>query len=234
MTPEHRQLFHEQGYLVLRQILPSETVRKLSEIIRSMISDARRGKTRIKWADAEQTIPKSHVRGFLDPHSKYKSHDPYFVEWLETDIVPRVEFLLDGKVTCTKLSMLFAGQDSDPSPGWGWHRDGGGRSKGPYTVEALALDVGRSCCFQTPLKPHDNCHRLLPASHDRPLLDHEERIRSERKSPMPGMVRITLQPGDVLFRHAKILHGGSNSDGRERWTFVGNFWKKNVRMAERT
>lgn len=170
-------------------------------------------------------MPASHIRGLRDPHSKYKTYHPYFDEWLETDIRPRVEFLLGGKVACRKFSVLFAGAGSDPSPGWGWHRDGGGRSKGPYTAEALALDARRSCCFQAPLKPHDNCHRLLPCSHERPLTDGEETIRSEKKVPMPGMVRISMKPGDLLFRHAKILHGGSNPEGRERWTFVGNFWK---------
>ena len=218
-------MYHEQGYLVLRQVLPLKRVQKLAEIIQTMISGARQGKDRIKWADCDQSVPKSHVRGFLDPHSKYKTHDPYFVEWLETDILPKVEFLLKGKAKCTDLTMLFAGTDNKPSPGWGWHRDGGGRSRGPYTAESLALDADCSCSFQTPLKPDDTCHRLLPGSHNRTLSELEERIRSEKKVPMPGMVRISLQPGDILFRSAKILHGGGNPEGRERWTFVGHFWK---------
>lgn len=45
---------------------------------------------------------------------------------------------------------------------------------------------------------------------------------------MPGQVTIELEPGDIVYRHAHILHRGWNPDGVLRWTMLSGFWWADV------
>ena len=102
------------------------------------------------------------------------------------------------------LAVLFAG--AGQSVKLGWHRD---------------TDRRQSCSFQAPLRPGDCFHELVPGTHGRPLTAPEAAARVDPQTPMPGAIRIPLEPGDLLLRHAKILHQGHNPQGGERRTLGG-------------
>lgn len=219
MTSQQKQEYHEQGYIILRQALSSKRIDGLTRVVETLISNARQGKVKMKWADPDKVMPDGRVVSLLNPHSKWKVYDPYYVTWLKEDILPLMAFLLEGDSRCTLLSILFHGEGK-VRVREGYHRDHTGN-----TPEEIAQYAKSYCSFQTPLKPNDNCHYLVPGTHNRVLTEEEERIRKSHNLPMPNKVRISLSPGDVLFRHTKILHNGDNPDGRERWTFIGDYKK---------
>jgi hypothetical protein len=218
--------YFDKGYLVLRQALEQDTIKSLDRMIEELIDRAISGRFKMKWLDKERALPRPRVQldGLIDCHSRI--YEPYCGRWLLDEVLPLAESLLGGRASCKSFGMLFHGEETrlEPKDG-GWHRDGGGMSKSPYTTEALAQDALRSCSFHAPLKPEDNFHQLVPGTHVSPS-EREEGDPSHPQIALQELVTIVLNPGDLLFRHAKILHRGFPQARRERRTFVGDFWKR--------
>lgn len=220
ITPEDQNQFRDRGYIIIHNALDSECIYHLTEVVSHLINEALQGRLKMKFADREKGIPTGRLTQLLEPK---RSH-PTIGNWLQTDIAPRIRKLLNVDITCTDLGILFAG--AGQSVKLGWHRDAGGTSMKPDEYHALEQDAERSCSFQAPLKPGDNFHELVPGTHKRLLTPDEAEARIDPKCGMPGAIRIHLEPGDILFRHTKILHRGTNPEGKERWTFVGDYWCK--------
>ena len=218
MTGEDRAHFREQGYLVVRSVLNPDRLAQLSGVVSELIAQALSGKFKLSFADRAN----GHPSGKLERVLGLSPHRAILTEWLASDVAPWVEFLLNQAARCTSLGVLFAG--AGRSVKLGWHRDGGGTDIKPDEQLALDADRLRSCSFQAPLKAGDRFHELVPGTHLRRLNDEESEARVHPGSRMPGAVTIHLEPGDVLFRHAKVLHRGYNPEGIERWTFVGDYW----------
>jgi len=218
MTGEDRAQFCEQGYTVVRSVLKPDRLAQLSEVVSELIAQALGGKFKLRFSDRAKGLPSGRLERVLG----LSPHRTILTEWLASDLAPRVEFLLNQAARCTGLGILFAG--AGQSVKLGWHRDGGGTDIKPDEQQALDADPKRSCSFQTPLKSGDRFHELVPGTHLRRLSDEESEARIRPGSRMPGAITIHLEPGDILFRHAKVLHRGYNPEGIERWTFVGDYW----------
>ena len=206
MTPEQKQTYHQQGYLIVRKLLTADRLRRLSDLIEDLLVQASQGKknVRMKWRDKDRMLPKARVLGFL--HDAKGLYDPYYEEWLNTDIQPWVEFLLGAPTECDELSGLFGGTGK-PWVG-NWHCDKG--------------DQG-SCVVHAPVTYEDHFHQLIPDTHARELTEREREAERDAHLPVPTAVQISLSPGDVLFRYANVLHRGANLEGKHRITFLGEF-----------
>lgn len=225
LTPDLRVQYRREGFLLLRDVFDYETIVSLDQIIQNLIERALAGHLKMKWMDKARALPKPRVQfdGLIDCHSKI--YEPYCHQWLFNEVIPIAKFLLTGKVHCTGFGMLFhgVGYRAEPKNG-GWHRDGGGVSKSPYTAENLGYDALRSCSFHAPLKPQDDFHQLVPGTHiQRSKAEIEDPIRFE--VPKHNVVTLELCPGDLLLRHAKILHRGFPQSSRLRRTYIGDFWR---------
>jgi hypothetical protein len=218
MSPEERRSFATEGYVVLRTAIAPARLAALDQIVSRLIAGALAGKGRIKFADRAQGIPTGKTEHLLE----LPELGPAFSAWLAAEMTPRMAQVLEGKAHCTGLGILFAG--AGKSVKLGWHRDGGGTPAKADEQAALDQDRRRSCSFQAPLRPGDCFHELVPGTHCRPLSALEATARTDPKTPMPGAVAIHLEPGDLLLRHAKILHRGHNPQGVERRTLVGDYW----------
>jgi ectoine hydroxylase-related dioxygenase (phytanoyl-CoA dioxygenase family) len=221
MLESERATFRTHGYVIVRSLIAAERRRALTATVSELIERAAAGKISMKFADAEKRIP---IRGFLfpallDPDLKAR----VFADWLNVEIAPLVKFLLEAEARCTELNMLFAG--GGKSVKLGWHRDAGGSSDDDEDA-AIQRDLLRTCGFLAPLKFTDTFHELVPGSHNRPLTLEEAEARINPKKEMPGAIRISLELGDVLLRHAYSLHRGMNRTGADRWTISGQFWRK--------
>lgn len=223
MTGEDRARFLEQGYVVVRSVLEAGRLAQLSEVVAALIARALDGKFKLRFSDRARGLPSGKLEQVLG----LSPHRAMLEEWLASDVAPRVEGLLNQTARCTGLGLLFAG--AGRSVKLGWHRDGGGADTRPDEQAALDADRFRSCSFQAPLKSGDRFHELVPGTHLRRLSREESAARIHPGSQMPGAVTIHLEPGDMLFRHAKVLHRGNNIEGAERWTFVGDYWCERTR-----
>ena len=49
---------------------------------------------------------------------------------------------------------------------------------------------------------------------------------------LPGLTTLTLQPGDVVYRHTDMLHRGWNPNGELRWTLISSVWAAEMPMLD--
>jgi hypothetical protein len=65
----------------------------------------------------------------------------------------------------------------------------------------------------------DDCFLVIPGSHRRALTAAEwHAVRHDKRAELPGQVRVTLQPGDILYMDAHTLHRGRSAVTGDRLT----------------
>ncbi|MGW0521476.1 phytanoyl-CoA dioxygenase family protein [Crossiella sp. NPDC003009] len=97
-----------------------------------------------------------------------------------------------------------------------WHKDNMETDR--YSPDGRSTHVQFNVCLTD-----DDCFRVVPGSHKRPLTE-EERAQAESKGtgPLPGEKVVRAKAGDVLFMNHHALHRGSGSAGVERRTLHVN------------
>jgi len=102
-----------------------------------------------------------------------------------------------------------------------WHQDGSYWPLEPMEVVTLWLSIDRS-------DRENGCMRVLPATHDRKLIDEDALeqvddglnvlgtgIRPD-ELPLDSAVDVVLEPGDVSVHHPNVIHG-SEGNLSDRW-----------------
>ncbi|MBI1922636.1 phytanoyl-CoA dioxygenase family protein [Candidatus Poribacteria bacterium] len=215
-----RQIFQEQGYLIIRNAFSTDRVQLLADAVNRFLDRALAGEFTVplKWVDKERRIP-ARVGNLLTP----EEYDPILGEWFDADILPIVEAILEAPVRCSWLSLLTSGGGHPYLTIW--HRDYCDVDH-PSEAAVLERDLLRQCSCQAPLLPGDRFLQIVPGSHARPVTKAEvETYRDNPHGNMPGQLTIELEPGDIVFRHAHTLHRGWNPEGKLRQTLLAGFWR---------
>ncbi len=211
--------YQNLGYLILRKAFSPERIRSLREAVERLMDRALAGTCEIRWIDRAQRLPQR--TGHLLHPGKY---DPAFAEWLDRDLAPQIEALLDaGLARHSLFGMLASGGDQPYRQAW--HRDIG-KPGAPDEAEFLRRHHGRFVQFNAPLLPGDRFLNIVPASHLRASTPEEIQASQEgEKARMPGAMEVELEPGDIAYYNANLWHRGWNPEGQKRWTMHCAFWR---------
>jgi hypothetical protein len=228
-TPEQQLKWQEDGFLVARDLIPPGIVQSLVAAIGQIVDRAIAGDFNnppFRWIDEKSRIP--DVVNDLLTRSKYA---PAFGELFDDVTLPFVESLLDAPVRCSWLTLFSSGCSQPYSTPV--HRDNNGLG----TKEEAELNERyrmKQCYFQTPLLPNDSFLHLVPRSHLRMATAGEIAASAcgWDGETLPGLTTITLQPGDVVFRHTNTLHRGWNPKGLPRSTLISSMWRADEPLLE--
>ena len=220
ITPEQKQQYQTEGYLVLRDVVPSAQIQALRAAISDVIDASIAGEIEdLVWIDKEQRLP-SRLSEILRPQMVR----PAFAESLATGpYVAVAGQLLESPVRYSLFGAIGGGggypyiQD--------WHRD-----LVPTEVELPVLERGFPWMVQTnaPLYS-DRYLTIIPGSHLRATTAAESAAyRANPAGDMPEQITVCTEPGDVAFYYPNLWHRGYNPTGEPRFTMHHAFWRADL------
>jgi len=220
ITNSQRQGYASQGYLILRGAFDKTRIQSLRDAIERLIDRALDGKVKIPWIGEPKNRTPERLGHLLNPDR----FDAAYVEWLEADIIPTIESLLQSRVRHSLFGMLAGG--GGKSYLQEWHRDLPNPER--PTDPAIIFDPEPFWFtqFNAPLKPCDRFLQIIPASQTRASTPAEaDAWHRNRQGDMPGQMTVEMEPGDIALYNANLWHRGHNPDGKLRWTMHSAFWR---------
>ncbi len=138
-------------------------------------------------------------------------------------VVNTAEKILDGEVYHYHSKMIM--KDAKVGGAWAWHQDYG------YWYQNGVLFPMLTSAFIAvdPATRENGCMQVLRGSHQMGRIDHvmtgdqagadPERVREAEK--VLELVYVEMEPGDVLFFHANLLHrSDQNKSNNPRWAMI--------------
>jgi len=210
----------EDGYIILRDVVPPATLGPLRDAVERMV-EGRRGRT------SQKPLPNQPPSG-----TWADSRQPWLIFSTDCDSGLAIEFLL-GETTlgvCRQLidaehvavhnmNAICSSDTHDTGPG-SWHRDLGPGEPAPLLgMIANTERHGPSYLQWNVALYEDSILWIVPQSHKRVNNAAEDQQLFENPSvPLPGGMAVELGPGDGdLYTHL-LLHWGSNYTRKIRRT----------------
>ncbi|MCY3863918.1 MAG: phytanoyl-CoA dioxygenase family protein [Chloroflexi bacterium] len=197
LTEDQRQQFRNEGYLIVRNALDADTIKRLIEAgDRLIATDAR--------------VNRYQTSEFYDGFRNCIVMDDAFIPLLTNDVtLPLVIQLLGSNLQLSTSHLIYRHPDPPGTPDTvrrpGWHRDGG-RTEfdlGPDNYPRLGL----KCAFYlTDLsEPSSGVTMLAPGSNR--LTEHIE--IPEGKTDPETAIEPLLNPGDCVIFEYRTWHAGA-------------------------
>ncbi|TFK86138.1 hypothetical protein K466DRAFT_587487 [Polyporus arcularius HHB13444] len=227
MLPSRRQLYEQQGYVVVPNLVTEEHLAELEPACARTIAKTRAGEWTLRRTVGRQFPP----YGDDDPDSWGVQHlmhpdlgESAFARWYTSDaLVDVVKELLgceEEQLQMELFNLLI--NPSAHSFALRWHRDDV-RETASEDQELEALGVWHHGVQWNTALRKDSCLYVVPGSHKFPRTP-EQRAQSCTLDPpkdpmdMPGAVQVTLQPGETVFYNNNILHCATYDNREERIT----------------
>jgi len=214
-----RHAYEEQGFLILCGAFDAARTRSLVDAVERLIDRARAGQANIPWIGDPKDRTPERLSGLLAPDR----FDAAYANWLEEDVLPLIESLLQSPVRHSLFGMLAGGGGKPYDQAW--HHD---LATPDQLHPAVIFDPEPFWFtqFNAPLKPGDRFLQIVPASHNRRATPGEvEAYRRNPQGDMPGQVTVEMEPGDIAFYNANLWHRGYNPRGQLRWTMHAAYWR---------
>ena len=227
----NRTQFMEEGYLVLREVVPTEELDALRESYELMVS-----RQREIWA--RERGPNEPPGGVWEssPQPRLQlGHNP-LAELIDKKTASAVEIwahenmqgvsteLLGEEDAGVTEMMLMCSPVKDCGPA-AWHRDHHPIDTAPLQgyIDDIVETGPRYVQWNLSLYD-DNVLWVIPGSHLRVNTETEnERLLADPRVPLPGAVQTHLNAGDGVVYILPILHWGSNYSRKMRRTIHGGF-----------
>ena len=205
LSDEEIRQFDDKGYLIIRNVLDSDTINKLIEASdQLMASDLQEKRQR-------------NANGLYDGFRNCISIDDAFIPLLAQEtILPVVAQLLGAHLQLMTSHLIYKHPDPPGTPDTarapGWHRDYGSATK---THGNKVPRILLKCAYYLTDLSEPNSGATLVAPGSNHLLD---RITiPEGQTDPEGALEPSLRPGDCLLFENRIWHaGGANLSGRIR------------------
>src|SRR5947207_14871774 len=112
-----RKQYETQGFLIVRQAFSAARIQSLVEAIDRLIDRALAGQLTIPWIGDPQNRTPERLSGLLNPDR----YDAAYAHWLEEDLLPLLESILQSPVRHSLFGMLAGGGGKAYSQAW--HHD---------------------------------------------------------------------------------------------------------------
>jgi hypothetical protein len=195
-----RKEFHEQGFLLLRQVLTEDHRAALERAVdRVYASTSAAGDTRDRGT--------LHMLGFLQ-------HDDLFGELLTHPVTfPYVWGLAGWNIHSHHSHLDVTPPEREPGPlRWGWHQDGYRQNSDPETMNPrvprpmLSLKIGYVLSDLS--ETGRGATKIIPGSHLLNSLERPADPDAPGRDP-EGAVEITADPGDAFLFDRRLWHSRS-------------------------
>ena len=227
-----RDRFLEEGYLILRQVIPPADLRRVRAASERLLE-----KQKAAWR--RERAPGDPPGGEWEASSQPRVMVQDFAGSVDAGCIPGIEIwhheniqgvssellgVADAAVT-EMMIMCSPVRDHGTGGHRGWHRDLYPPFSAP--VQAYAEDIlengPRYVQWNIPLYD-DDVLWVMPGSHNRLNTAEENRLLAgDERVPFPGGVQTDLKAGDGVVYILPILHWGSRYDRTLRRTLHGGF-----------
>ncbi|WP_437227293.1 phytanoyl-CoA dioxygenase family protein [Planctomicrobium sp. SH661] len=207
--------FHELGYAILRNVCEPHLVERMIEVTRfglENLVEPIEFEADLKYPGAPDSTAAAGGKT-VRRLKQALSRDYVFTEWVQHPaIVLRLRQLLGSQIVCP-LAHHNCIMTKEPrfSSDTGWHQDLRYWSFARPDLISVWLALG-------PERKENGCLQLIPGSHRQTYpassFDKELFFRSdlpENEEVLQNRVLAELNPGDVLFFHAKTLHAATRN-----------------------
>lgn len=218
ITPEDRERYFEQGYLIVRNLLSKEQINKTKKAIERQIDRARSGE-----GDGIPGLDKDkEFNGRFPDLMRPEYYQEEYGDTLEdTPIIDIVEYLLEEPIRYSGNMMLASGNGQPYVQNW--HRDMKPVDESITLTENLKF-IRSYCQLNVPLF-EDRYFTFVPGSHLRRTTAEELKVLHQNMTgSMPDAITVELAPGEAVFYINKMFHRGYNPEGNFRWTLHYGFW----------
>ena len=225
----NRDQFLEQGYIILREVVPRDELEGLRRSHEILVE-----RQRAIWArergpnDPPGGVWESGAQPRLSVGTMGPEHDEQTASaiefWAHENLQgASSELLAEADVPVTEM-LLMCNPVSDRGPA-AWHRDFYPPLNAPLQAYADdILETGPRYVQWNLALYDDDVLYVVPGSHIRPNTDAEnESIKQNPRMPLPGCVQTHLAAGDGVAYILPILHWGSNYSTKRRRTMHGGF-----------
>ncbi len=213
-TIEGIQEFHRDGYVLIPSVFDADEMDGLLRYSKGDRSLDAQAKTRKDASGGETRLA---VRNDLDDDSMYTA----IVR--SRRIADRMEAFLGSEIYHYHHKMML----KEPRVGgaWEWHQDYGYW----YNFGCLYPDMGSALLAVDRANRENGCLQILKGSHQIGRIDHgktgqqegADMDRVEEAMKHHELVYCEMQPGDVLFFHANLLHRSDRNDSENpRWSLI--------------
>ena len=229
MIRASRDEFLEQGFVILREVIPPGDLNALRKSYEILVNRQREVWAREAGPDdppggmwetgAQPRLQVSRMNGL---HDKQTARTIEF--WLHEHVQGVSSYLIAEEDCPPTEMMMMCNPVTDRGPAK-WHRDFYPPLNAPLMAYADdILETGpRYVQWNIPLYD-DDVLWVVPGSHIRPNTQEEnESISRDSRAPVPGGIQTHLKAGDGVAYILPILHWGSNYSTKLRRTIHGGF-----------
>ncbi|KAF9807774.1 hypothetical protein IEO21_08050 [Rhodonia placenta] len=227
MVPSTKQIYNDQGFIIVRDLIPVDSRKSLEEAADRAIARTRSGSWKLRRTVGRQFPP----YGDDDPDSWGVQHvmhpelrEPAFAQWYTSDpLVNVVKELLgcqEDELQMELFNMLI--NPESHAFALRWHRDDV-RESAADDEEWTALGIWHHGVQIYRALYTDSCLYVVPGSHKVPRTPAQRAHSSTLDPPtnpmdMPGAIQVTLQPGETVFYNNNILHCATYDPKQRRAT----------------
>ncbi|MBM3262145.1 MAG: phytanoyl-CoA dioxygenase family protein [candidate division Zixibacteria bacterium] len=216
--------FMEEGYLVLRNVIPPDRLASLRAAYETLVD-----RQRAIWAQSPsgnvwEISPQPRLALDLTPELIDDKTANTVECWLDDNTLGVSQELLAAPDAGVTQMMLMCNPVRDHGPA-NWHRDVHPIDTAPLEAYLLDLAENGPRYVQWNISLYDDdVLWVVPGSHLRINTEAEDRsILADPKAPVPGGVQTHLKGGDGVVYILPILHWGSNYSTQLRRTIHGGY-----------
>jgi len=216
ITPELISRYHEDGYIIVRNLLADEETNKLYGI-----------------ATGDDTMRK-HAFDLNDQSGKktklslwYKpGNDAYGLLTRSERITGAVSKLMDGDSAVCHFHSKLMQKEPKVGGAWEWHQDYGYWYKNQFLLPDQMMSVMVAI---TEANKKNGCLQVIKGSHKMGRIEHGfagEQVGASQHYVDLALktmehVYVELKPGDALFFHSNLLHRSeANLSDNSRWSLI--------------
>ena len=219
LTPAQIELYHQQGYIIIKSFCKPEEVNKLyttgledSALVNNAfdLNDQSGKKTRLSlWF-----TPGNDVFGYLTRSEK---------------MISLIKQLLGGEAPVCHYHSKLMQKEPKVGGAWEWHQDYGYWYKNQFMFPDELLSV---MIALTEANKENGCLQVIKGSHKMGRLNHGfagEQMGADMQMVNNALktmelVYVELQPGDALMFHSNLLHRSeANLSDHSRWSIISSY-----------
>jgi len=215
-TPQQIKSYHNDGFLIIKNFLQNEEVKKLYAI-----------------ATGDDTIQK-HAYDVIDQSGKKSKltlwytpgNDAYGLLTRSARMVNSVDQLMDGDSGVCHFHSKLMQKEPRVGGAWEWHQDYGYWYKNEFLFPDQMMSVMVAI---TEANKENGCLQVIKGSHKMGRIEHgfagEQVGASQHYVDLAlktmEQVYVELMPGDALFFHSNLLHRSeANLSQNSRWSLI--------------
>ncbi len=216
LTPEQVKVYHNDGYLVVKNFLSKDEVGKLYKIA---TSDDTLQKHAFDLND--QSGKKTKLTLWYTP-----GNDAYGLLTKSERMVDNANLLLDGTAPVCHFHSKLMQKEPRVGGAWEWHQDYGYWYKNEFLLPDQMISI---MVAVTDANKQNGCLQVIQGSHKMGRIEHGfagEQVGASQHyvdlalKTMP-LVYVEINAGDALFFHSNLLHRSeANLSDKPRWSLI--------------